>query len=83
MAVKSWHLQRDPIETRFKNLLLLLPAIVAFAPQASAAPPEPPVKIDLMVGQSNMQGKGAVAGEGTNTLRHIVENDPENKFQSS
>jgi hypothetical protein len=49
---------------------------------ASAAQAEPPVKIYLLVGQSNMQGKGAIEGEGTHTLRHMVENDAKKEFQS-
>jgi len=43
---------------------------------------EPPVKIYLLVGQSNMQGKGAVEGEGDNSLRYAVQNDPKKEFQS-
>lgn len=42
----------------------------------------PPVRIYLMVGQSNMQGKGGIEGEGSNTLRHLVENDPKEEFKS-
>ncbi|MEM7011076.1 MAG: sialate O-acetylesterase, partial [Verrucomicrobiota bacterium] len=40
-----------------------------------------PVKIYVMVGQSNMQGKGSIEGEESNSLRHMVENDPEEEFQ--
>lgn len=41
-----------------------------------------PVRIYLMVGQSNMQGKGSIEGNETNTLRHMVENDPLKEFQN-
>ena len=37
---------------------------------------EPPVKVYILVGQSNMQGKGEIEGEESNTLRHMVRNDP-------
>ncbi|MFT5410979.1 MAG: hypothetical protein ACI9NC_003712 [Verrucomicrobiales bacterium] len=40
-----------------------------------------PVQVYLMVGQSNMQGKGAIEGEGTNTLRYMVQNDPKEEYQ--
>lgn len=42
---------------------------------------EPPVKIYLLVGQSNMQGKGAVEGDGSNSLRYAVNHDPKKEFQ--
>jgi hypothetical protein len=42
---------------------------------------ESPVKVYVLVGQSNMQGKGAIEGEGTNTLRHMVQNDPGKEYQ--
>ena len=41
---------------------------------------ESPVRVYVLVGQSNMQGKGAIEGEGTNTLRHTVENDPGKEY---
>ncbi|MFK7790903.1 MAG: sialate O-acetylesterase, partial [Phycisphaeraceae bacterium] len=44
------------------------------------ATPEP-VRVYLMVGQSNMQGKGSIEGEATNSLRHLVQNDPNSQFQ--
>jgi hypothetical protein len=51
---------------------------LAFAEEAE----EPPVKVYLLVGQSNMQGKGSVEGEKPNTLRDMVKNDPKREFQS-
>lgn len=36
---------------------------------------EPPVKVYILAGQSNMQGKGAVEGDGANSLRSMVKND--------
>ena len=49
---------------------------------AASVHAESPVKVYLLVGQSNMQGKGAIEGEGTNTLLHMVGNDPKKEFQS-
>ena len=40
-----------------------------------------PVRVYLMVGQSNMQGKGAIEGEGTTSLRHLVQNDPRKEYE--
>ena len=40
-----------------------------------------PVKIYILVGQSNMQGKGNVEGEGSNSLRYLVENDSKKEYQ--
>ena len=40
-----------------------------------------PVRIYVLVGQSNMQGKGAIEGEGSNSLRYTVQNDPEGEYQ--
>lgn len=48
---------------------------------SSTTAAEPPVKIYILAGQSNMQGKGAVEGEGGNTLRSLVKNDPKKEFQ--
>jgi hypothetical protein len=42
---------------------------------------EPPVKVYIMAGQSNMQGKGPIEGEAGNSLRHMVENDAKKEFQ--
>ena len=40
-----------------------------------------PVKVYVLIGQSNMQGKSAIEGPGTNTLRHLVQNDPGKEYQ--
>jgi hypothetical protein len=40
-----------------------------------------PVRIYFLVGQSNMQGKGSIEGEDSNSLRYLVENDPQKEFQ--
>ncbi|MDA7888615.1 sialate O-acetylesterase [Akkermansiaceae bacterium] len=66
-----------PVHTLY-SLFLIAAAICFFIPPVHA---EPPVKIYLLVGQSNMQGKGAIEGEGTNTLRHIVQNDTGKEYQ--
>ena len=55
--------------------------MVAVALVASLAQAKPPVKVYVMAGQSNMQGKGAIEGEGTNSLRHAIQNDPKKEYQ--
>ena len=62
--------------TKFLSCLPLMAALAAFA-QA-----EPPVKIYILAGQSNMQGKGGIEGDGGNTLRSLVKNDSKKEFQS-
>jgi len=54
-------------------------AVTSFASAQEAK--ELPVKIYVMVGQSNMQGKGSIEGEGSNSLRHMVQNDRNKEFQ--
>lgn len=61
---------------RFNKLLFLLPLLVALSAQAWAVSAEPPVKIYLLVGQSNMQGKGGIEGDNGGSLRTIVEGHP-------
>jgi hypothetical protein len=39
---------------------------------ASGATDSGPVKIYILAGQSNMQGKGGIEGDGGNTLRSLV-----------
>ena len=57
---------------------LLASATNVFAQQPGTSP----VKIFIMVGQSNMQGKGQIAGVSTpGTLDYTVANDPEGKYQ--
>jgi len=69
---------------RSLRLLLALSLLGLLASLSSAQQPgKSPVKIYLLVGQSNMLGYGTIEpGETTNTLRHIVENDPKKEFQS-
>lgn len=59
------------------TIMLMLMAFPAYAQEAK----ELPVRVYVMVGQSNMQGKGTVEGEGSNSLRYAVENDPKKEFQ--
>jgi len=70
---------------RSLQFLLSLSLIAALTSISSAQKADkPPVKIFLMVGQSNMQGYGHVEPgkkPAANTLRHIVENDPKKEFQ--
>jgi alpha-galactosidase len=66
---------------RFKNLFLLLLVMAVVPSQASAAPSERPVKVYILAGQSNMQGKGGIEGDGGNTLRSLVEDAPSEAFK--
>ena len=54
-------------------------AVTSFATAQEAN--DEPVRGYVLVGQSNMQGKGAIEGEGTNTLRHLVQKDPGKEYQ--
>lgn len=78
------HLPRkDYREARMTKLLMLATGVM-FAATAFAygqREEEAPVKIFILVGQSNMQGKGSIEGEGSNSLRHLVQNDPQKEFQ--
>lgn len=58
-------------------LLALTAPFLTYAEEAK----EPPVKIYLLVGQSNMQGKAGIEGDGEGSLRYIVTNDPRKEFQ--
>ncbi len=57
---------------------VLLP--VALLLGISSLRAEPPVKVYILAGQSNMQGKGPIEGEAGNSLRHMVLNDSEKEF---
>ena len=59
-------------------LMLMAVSCVVAAEQAAT---DLPVRIYLLVGQSNMQGKGAVEGEEANSLQYAVKNDPKKEFQ--
>lgn len=60
----------------------ILTSAIAFAPITYAQPAkDAPVQIYVLVGQSNMQGKGSVEGEGSNSLRHLVKNDEKKHYQ--
>jgi hypothetical protein len=41
---------------------------------------EQPVKIYVLVGQSNMQGKASIEGEDTGSLAYTVKNDPDKQY---
>ncbi|MFK7909583.1 MAG: sialate O-acetylesterase [Akkermansiaceae bacterium] len=60
--------------------LPMLAAAVALC--LATAQAKDPVKIYILAGQSNMQGKASIEGKGNNTLRHMVTNDPKKEFQS-
>ena len=65
---------------RLRASLLAVPtALLALATTLQA---QQPVKIFILAGQSNMLGKGTVAGVTTpGTLDYIVANDPDGKYQ--
>ena len=54
--------------------VLLLAASLLMTPSLYA---EPPVKVYILAGQSNMQGKGGIEGDHGGSLRGIVKNHPE------
>ncbi|MFK7851158.1 MAG: sialate O-acetylesterase [Akkermansiaceae bacterium] len=68
------------MKTRFLNPLHCLPLLVVSLLLTAQA--EPPVKVYILAGQSNMQGKGAVEGDGGNSLRSLVKNDSKKELQS-
>lgn len=73
-----------PTAHRWAGILSLLTLAIAVTPVASAEQTKRndlPVRIYVLVGQSNMQGKGGIEGEGPGSLRHLVENDPNKEFQ--
>ncbi len=53
---------------------LFLAASLLMTPSLQA---EPPVKVYIMAGQSNMQGKGSIEGDHGGSLRGIVKNHPQ------
>ncbi|PXA04410.1 hypothetical protein DDZ13_07720 [Coraliomargarita sinensis] len=65
--------------TQSLHCLTLLAASLLMAAPLQA---REPVKIYILAGQSNMQGKASVEGDGGNSLRSLVNNAPEKEFQS-
>ncbi len=53
-----------------------LPLLAASLLMASSLHAEPPVKVYIMAGQSNMQGKGGIEGDHGGTLRGILKSHP-------
>lgn len=68
------------MKTAFTKTIHCLPLLAAGAMMLTAHAEEP-VKIYILAGQSNMQGKASVEGEAGNTLRSMVNNDPKKEFQ--
>jgi len=67
------------------SFALALMVLFSLTPASAFAQDEPvpsPVKIYILAGQSNMQGKGGIEGDGGNTLRSLVKNDAKKQFQS-
>lgn len=69
------------MKTRFINPLRFFSVAIVTAVMILTARAEPPVKVYILAGQSNMQGKGAIEGDAGNSLRHIVKNDTKKEFQ--
>jgi hypothetical protein len=65
-----------------RNLSWMVIAVAITSVSQMQAAATQPVKIYVLVGQSNMQGKAPIEGEGSNSLRHMVKNDPTKEFQS-
>ena len=63
--------------TMFRLIILSLTLAV---PSLAVAKSDP-VRIYVLVGQSNMQGKGNIEGDGSNSLRSIVKSDAKKEFQ--
>ncbi|MDT8390348.1 MAG: sialate O-acetylesterase [Lentisphaeria bacterium] len=61
-------------------LLLMATAMTAMV-FAEETKKDPPVKIYVLVGQSNMQGKAGIEGDGSTSLRYLVNNDPNKEYQ--
>jgi len=54
------------------KFLRCLPVMAASLLIASSLHAEPPVKVYILAGQSNMQGKASIEGDGGNSLRSLV-----------
>jgi hypothetical protein len=63
-------------ETQFNAFRIPLLMVVAALTIVTSAQAEPPVKVYVMAGQSNMQGKGAIKGDHGGSLEGIVKNHP-------
>ena len=63
------------MKTRFFKSIHCLPLLAASLLMASTAHAEPPVKVYILAGQSNMQGKGGIEGDGGNSLRSLVKSE--------
>jgi len=69
------------MKAQLSKTIHCLPLLAAVAMMLTAHAEEP-VKIYILAGQSNMQGKASVEGEASTTLRYMVEHDPKKEFQS-
>lgn len=67
--------------TKFLSGAILTLAIAASSFAQAEKAKDSPIRVYVLVGQSNMQGKGAVEGEGSNSLRYAVNNDPKKEFR--
>jgi hypothetical protein len=70
------------IPIRHTLVRFLLPCLLACSTASAQQAGDSPVKIFIMIGQSNMLGKGTIAPVTTQgTLEYIVANDPGNHYQ--
>lgn len=67
--------------TKFLSQVFITLAIALTSIGYAQEAKDSPVQIYVLVGQSNMQGKGSVEGEGSNSLRHLVKNDHKKEYQ--
>lgn len=67
------------MKTPILNPRYCLPLLAASLLMTAQA--EPPVKVYILAGQSNMQGKGGIEGDGGNTLRSLVNGEAKKNYQ--
>lgn len=69
------------MKTFLSNSIHCLPLLAASLLIASTAQAEPPVKVYILAGQSNMQGKGGLDGDDGNSLRSLVNGETKKDYQ--
>jgi len=69
------------MKTSLSNPIHCLPLLAASLLMVLTAHAEPPVKIYILAGQSNMQGKGDIDGDGGNSLRSLVNGEAKKDYQ--
>ena len=69
------------MKTSLSNPIHCLPLLAASLLMVLTAHAEPPVKIYILAGQYNMQGKGDIDGDGGNSLRSLVNGEAKKDYQ--